>query len=176
MNDNRSPDGRLSVPPAACRKPSWERGTGIPRSTVSCAWSQHTAREVHVENLILTDLLVWRDGQIPRPEIARNPVLAYGHRPRSGFRDRASGKARPLRGKGHGTARPGSADARSLVAFRSIPICLSAVCSFTMAKASNGCPTVFSPFPGTASSEGRPYNARTWGRLTSSSSSSIWPG
>lgn len=70
-------------------------------------------RGAHLENLILTDLLAWRDAQIPRPEILYWRTAAGEE---VDFVVEWKGKLLPVEVKA--TARPRLVDARSLISFR----------------------------------------------------------
>jgi uncharacterized protein len=75
--------------------------------------SEEEPRGAHLENLILTDLLAWRDAQIPRPEILYWRTAAGEE---VDFVVEWKGKLLPVEVKA--TARPRLADARSLISFR----------------------------------------------------------
>ena len=55
----------------------------------------------HLENLVLNDLLAWRDARDDRAEV---PLLAHGGRGGGGLRDRGGGLAVAHRGQGDGAA------------------------------------------------------------------------
>lgn len=71
-------------------------------------------RGAHLENLILTDLLAWRDTQVPRPEILYWRTAAGDE---VDFVVEWKGKLLPIEVKATGKPRP--ADARGLLQFRS---------------------------------------------------------
>jgi predicted AAA+ superfamily ATPase len=71
-------------------------------------------RGAHLENLVLTDLLAWRDTQVPRPEILYWRTTAGEE---VDFVVEWKGKLLPIEVKA--TGRPRLADARALTLFRS---------------------------------------------------------
>jgi predicted AAA+ superfamily ATPase len=70
-------------------------------------------RGAHLENLVLTDLLVWRDTQVPRPEILYWRTVSGNE---VDFVIEWKGKLLPIEVKA--TSKPRLADAQSLVLFR----------------------------------------------------------
>jgi hypothetical protein len=70
-------------------------------------------RGSHLENLMLTDLLAWRDGQIPRPEVLYWRTTTDLE---VDFVIEKGGNLIPIEVKA--STRPGSGDLRSLLAFR----------------------------------------------------------